>query len=500
MSYIVDMDAPFSQHTKYVYWLQEKNGSIRPEDIKCKHQSCKFWFKCSTCNHDFDCKVRSVSVGAWCGFCGNKRLCESETCDSCFKKSFASSERAVYWSSKNAVTPRSVFKGCNDKFLFNCPCGLELSITLNNITSLNRWCRKCGRDRTTEKQSLKLEEFISRSTEMHGDRYDYSEVVMNGVDRNVIIICKTHGKFNQTPWKHYADGHGCHICAEISRTLNRRNTFEEFIEMVHKVHEEGLYDYSKAKGVYLHMNHPIPIICKVHGEFTQLPEVHSRGNGCPKCGTERTSEKLSHTNEDFIELSKKIHGHNTYLYPRTEYKNMTTRVILTCQLHGDFEQLPLNHLRGCGCPNCINKTAGRLTQYLQKSFDVTPELRPKWCPSPRGFFRYDFYIKDLELIVELDGLHHFRRVANWNNSGDPVMKRDVYKMRCANRNGIRVIRLLQQDVWDNDESWLDTNLKPLLVKKDAHENEYIGDMYDEHKRLMAEGTEIDPSEFYDEEE
>lgn len=494
------MDAPFSQHPKSVYWLQEKNGSIRPEDIKCKHQSCKFWFKCPTCNHDFDCKIRSISVGAWCGFCGNKRLCESETCDSCFKKSFASSERAVYWSSKNAVTPRSVFKGCNDKFLFNCPCGLELSITLNGITSLNRWCRKCGRDRTTEKQSMKIHTFISRSTEMHGDRYDYSEVVMNGVDRDVTIICKTHGRFLQTP-RHHLIGHGCHGCAEHDRTMKRRYTFKEFVELATQKHGTGTYGYDGAMDSYIHMNHPIPIECYTHGVFIQLPSVHvGQGCGCQKCARERTSEKLSHTNEDFIELSKKIHGDNTYLYPRTEYKNMTTRVILTCQLHGDFEQLPLNHLRGCGCPNCINKTAGRLKKYLEQLFEIILEYRPKWCPSPRGFFKYDFYIKELGIIVELDGLHHFRRVANWNNSGDPVMKRDVYKMRCANRNGIRVVRILQKDVWDNDESWLDANLKPLLVKKAAHENEYIGDVYDEHKRLMEEGTEINPSEFYDEEE
>jgi very-short-patch-repair endonuclease len=110
------------------------------------------------------------------------------------------------------------------------------------------------------------------------------------------------------------------------------------------------------------------------------------------------------------------------------------------------------------------------------------------------------YIPELGLIIELDGNQHFRKIEAWSHSGIPATKRDVYKMRCANQNGIRVVRLLQQDVWDNDESWLDANLKPLLVKKDARENEYIGVMYAEHKRLMAEGTEIDPSEFYDEEE
>jgi len=426
------MDEQFSTHPKSAFWVYEKNGTTIPEHIKCKNQSQKFWFKCPTCNHEFDTKVRSITTGSWCGFCGNKRLCKRNDCLICFDKSFASSDKAIYWSNKNKVNPRDVYKSCNKKFLFDCQCGLEISVSLNNISNGNRWCKKCGRDRSSEKQSLKLNEFISRSTEMHGDRYDYSEAVMNGVDRDVTIICKLHGKFNQTPWKHYAEGHGCHKCAQHDRTMNRRYTFEEFIEMTKKVHEEGLYDYSKAKDVYVHMNHPIPIICKLHGVFTQLPSVHVG--------------------------------------------------------------------QGCGCPNCINKTAGKLRVYLEKSFKVILELTPKWCPSPKSYFKYDFYIEDLGLIVELDGVQHFKKVRNWTHSGQAIMKRDVYKMRCANNNGIRVIRILQQDVWDNDESWLDTKLKPLLIKKDANENEYIGDMYEQHKTMMESNIEIDPSEFYEEED
>ena len=49
------------------------------------------------------------------------------------------------------------------------------------------------------------------------------------------------------------------------------------------------------------------------------------------------------TTDDFIEKAKEIHG-NKYIYNKTVYKNMRTKVCITCPEHGDFWQLPSIHL------------------------------------------------------------------------------------------------------------------------------------------------------------
>ena len=33
-------------------------------------------------------------------------------------------------------------------------------------------------------------------------------------------------------------------------------------------------------------------------------------------------------------------------------RNKDTKLIITCPIHGDFYQLPHNHLQGKGCPKC----------------------------------------------------------------------------------------------------------------------------------------------------
>lgn len=62
------------------------------------------------------------------------------------------------------------------------------------------------------------------------------------------------------------------------------------------------------------------------------------------------STKLK-TREQFIEEAKKVQG-DKYDYSKVEYINNVTKVCIICPKHGEFWQLPKQHLRGQGCPKC----------------------------------------------------------------------------------------------------------------------------------------------------
>ena len=61
------------------------------------------------------------------------------------------------------------------------------------------------------------------------------------------------------------------------------------------------------------------------------------------------SKKL--TTEEFIRKAIEVHG-DKYDYSKVEYKNNSTKVTIICPEHGEFEQVPSNHLYGHGCPVC----------------------------------------------------------------------------------------------------------------------------------------------------
>lgn len=53
----------------------------------------------------------------------------------------------------------------------------------------------------------------------------------------------------------------------------------------------------------------------------------------------------------FEERAVGSHGPK-YDYSKSIYVNNSTKLIIGCSIHGDFEQLPLLHIRGKGCPTC----------------------------------------------------------------------------------------------------------------------------------------------------
>src|SRR5688572_22176956 len=70
-----------------------------------------------------------------------RKLCTKNECKICYNRSFASSDRAQYWSEENKEQPRNVFKLSNKKYKFNCDvCNHTFESALSNITNCNSWC------------------------------------------------------------------------------------------------------------------------------------------------------------------------------------------------------------------------------------------------------------------------------------------------------------------------------------------------------------------------
>lgn len=157
----------------------------------------------------------------------------------------------------------------------------------------------------------------------------------------VTIICPEHGEFLQKPTLHLC-GNGCKECSG-----NVRLTTERFIRKAKELYGDK-YDYSKVN-ITGNNKTKVCIICPEHGEFWQKPDIHLRGYGCPICGG---SKRL--TTEEFIEKANRVHN-NKYTYEKAHYINTGTKLCITCPEHGDFWQVPNNHLLGAGCPKCAGK-------------------------------------------------------------------------------------------------------------------------------------------------
>ena len=95
-------------------------------------------------------------------------------------------------------------------------------------------CAECGKEKS-HLSKMTTEDFIVKSKEIHGNKYDYSKACYKTCDTKVCIICPEHGEFWQTPSNHI-NGSGCPKCANEKRKNALIKDTAIFIDAVTLIH------------------------------------------------------------------------------------------------------------------------------------------------------------------------------------------------------------------------------------------------------------------------
>ena len=302
-------------------------------------------------------------------------------------------------------------------------------------------------------KKVTTETFIEKAKAIHGDKYDYSLVDYKNAKTKVKIICPVHGVFEQTPNSHL-NGRGCSKCKpdKISKKLSF--TTEEFIKKAKEVHGDK-YDYSLVD--YKGICEKVKIICPTHGIFEQFPNNHiNQKQGCPVCKRKeslqkRTGKTKKLTTEEFIKKAKEIHG-DKYDYSLVDYKNSHIKVKIICPIHGIFEQTPNNHLNGQDCPSCkISNGEKEIAKWLDKNGFKNKYKKEYYFDNFKSknnkYFRYDFYIPLKNLLIEYNGIQHYKPSEYFGGQNSFLLRKhyDWLKRKYARDNGYKLLTI---PYWD----------------------------------------------------
>ena len=333
-------------------------------------------------------------------------------------------------------------------------CGSKLILRLDSLHQ----CLKCSNNNRTFNNI----DFIFKANIVHPKKYDYSLVEYINSHTKIKIICKTcNSIFLQKPCGHLL-GKGCLKCANNNKSYNNM----DFIRKA-EIKHPGKYDYSLVE--YIGSKTKVKIICKkCNNIFEQIASTHLDGRGCTKCA----NDKQSSNNEDFIFKANIVHP-GKYDYSLVEYINAKTKVKIICNsCNKIFEQTPDAHLKGQGCPRC-NESKGeiRVAEYLseknirfipQKTFQTLRDIRPLKC---------DFYLEDLNLLVEYDGEYHYKLVRGSTSelkqkNLEGCQRRDKIKDEWAKANNIPLLRIPYWD-YDRIEELIDAFILQHTRKKEV---------------------------------
>lgn len=300
--------------------------------------------------------------------------------------------------------------------------------------SIGSGCPKCTKI-TRKDRTARIQEFITKSKNIHDGAYDYSDVDYVNSYTKVKITCQIHGSFNQRPRCHL-EGSGCPICAIRLRTTSRDDfitkTFEQF---------GGMYTYPSLPDQVRFVD-SVNIICPNHGLFKQRVNRHLNGHGCLKCSREKRRNDIDY----FIKTANDIHD-NRYDYSKTKYINCHTKVIVTCKEHGDFLVAPANHTKKTnptGCRMCRSSRGQNKIRSILSGMNIPfiEEHRFDDCRNTNPL-PFDFFIPSKNILIEFDGEQHFLPIPYFGGeeSFNKTKINDVIKNQYAEDNNIKLIRI-----------------------------------------------------------
>ena len=298
-------------------------------------------------------------------------------------------------------------------------------------------CSECSglKKKTSQK-------FIEEANKIHNYKFNYDKVAYVNSNTKVVITCEKHGDFEQIPGDHLR-GFGCMECGGKTQKDTQRFVFE-----ANKIHN---YKFNYDKVVYVKSSRKVIITCKEHGDFQQIAAEHLKGFGCSEC-----SGLKKKTTQKFIEEANKIHNYK-FNYDKVTYVSSNRKVIITCKKHGDFEQIPNDHLNNCGCPKCKSSKGEKLIYGLLQKLDVKFETQYKFddCINKRKLpFDFAIYINDKIKLIEFHGRQHyeFNIFFHSRTSHEEFLIRDKIKQEYAKENKIDLLIIPYNEIH---------NIKPL---------------------------------------
>jgi len=225
-----------------------------------------------------------------------------------------------------------------------------------------------------------------------------------------------------------------------------------------------------------------------HEFYSNISNISSK-KWCSYC----SNHKLCDDDNCELCLNKSFKSTSKYTYlldknidPRKLFKGSPIKYDFICEKKHIFSASLSNISKNKWCPNCMFKTEEILNNFLKKNgYNFETQKTFSWCKNniTNQYLRFDFYISKYNLLIELDGPQHFRNISNWGDYKE-TQSRDIYKMKESIKNGFSLIRILQDDVFNNKNNW-EQKLLNAICNYDKKQIIFIeeNNVYDIYKKL-----------------
>ena len=380
---------------EYLEKLAVQNPTIDGSEVEYENARSRVNVSCKTCGHAWE-----VTAGSLIG----KKATGCKKCSTKNRKHRAPMSADEWWaraSKRHNDAYECDLSNYVDQYTeIPIKCPIHGVFYKKPVTLLHSsGCAECGK--YSGNARLDKAKVIDRIEAKFPGQYLTDKVEYVNQRTPVNLTCKKHGEFSKTP-KVLFKGIGCPECSKE----NRSNNGDAYFEKVTKMHN-GKYDYSEAK--YVNSYTKIKIKCPEHGYFEQRPDTHLK-HGCLKCGLAR--RRMGR--DEFMTEVKRLHP-ELVIDAGCEYTTQDKPAKLKCARHGYFHKIASDLLRTRpdgkamtgGCNKCAASYGEQRIMHLLSSWNI---LYVREYKIPKSTYRYDFYLPNLNILLEYDGEQHYRPV------------------------------------------------------------------------------------------
>jgi very-short-patch-repair endonuclease len=233
------------------------------------------------------------------------------------------------------------------------------------------------------------------------------------------------------------------------------------------------------------------------------------GHWCPFCSNQRLCENnncnlcynksfASHEKSKYWNYIKNINKKDEKIKPRNVFKSSTSKKYwFKCNICNEDFNIKLGSIvsQNSWCPICVNKTEKKLHHWITERknefnyIHYQTQYKPEWADLRKTHntrYIYDFYLEfyDVKIIIELDGRQHYKQVSNWSTPLHNQI-RDKIKENLATNQDINIIRLNQEDVFNDKGNWEKELLQSIhSIRENSDKITMIYDLTDSKRYIV----------------
>lgn len=206
--------------------------------------------------------------------------------------------------------------------------------------------------------SKAFEAFLAKAINIYGDRFEYNQDSYTRLRDPIEFTEKASGRvFTQIASNHLKSlPRALENPVRASRAFTKEQALSKLQEL------QPYLEFPNFK--YEDSDTTITYSCSKHGTGSRKFRSFSKDSGCIKCSLETMKNKLTLTQEEFLEKVNSLYK-DILDFSSSTYTSRKENIEVRCLEHGIFTTTPEEIFRGRGCPECHKS---RRTELLKKDF------------------------------------------------------------------------------------------------------------------------------------